>query len=46
LWERFLPETVARLTGGLFFASSLGAHSVVNPISRPIDSGQELFWQR
>jgi hypothetical protein len=27
LWERFLPKTLARLTGGLFFDSSLGARS-------------------
>jgi hypothetical protein len=24
LWERFLPKTLARLTGGLFFNSSRG----------------------
>jgi hypothetical protein len=42
LWERFLPKTFARLTGGLFFDSAFDAHLVVNPINQPIDSGQEL----
>jgi hypothetical protein len=34
--ERFLPETLARLTGGLFFDSSLGARLIVNPIGQAI----------
>jgi hypothetical protein len=46
LWERFLPKTLARLTGGLFLVSSFGAHVVVNPIGQPIDSGHELSQQR
>jgi hypothetical protein len=41
LWERILPKTFARLTGGLFF-SSRGARLIVNPIRELVDSGQEL----
>jgi hypothetical protein len=36
LWERFLPETLARLAGGHFFGSSLGARVIVDPIGQAI----------
>jgi hypothetical protein len=39
LWERILPKTLARPTGGLFFASSGGAHLIVNPIGQPVRLG-------